>query len=287
METLDLASDFSGWKNGTAEGKIEVTEAACHTRKNGLRWTVSVDYEHDGGEGGSYPVGWPRLGRDFKPGELDISSYDILEMWIRIDSDRDEVADDHTPIGLSISAPSRKRALYQRTIDLGGEQHIWLPIRIPIKQMMSATDAEASAWKSISRIQLHLSEHDYKQGTRLTFDIGEVSLLRLTQPMIAGIDAPHHVLLPRNALEIPFDLLGSISTNKGCKVVASLETANNQMNSEARQKLEESRRIILPIRDVEPGDYTLRLTLVDSAGKRISESVASITMHPGPFSSLL
>ena len=61
LETFDLGGGFTGWKNGTAEGKTEITEAARHAGKIGLRWTVVVDHEHDGGEGGNYPIGWPRL----------------------------------------------------------------------------------------------------------------------------------------------------------------------------------------------------------------------------------
>jgi len=120
---------FVGWKNGTAEGHTEITEAARHMGKAGLRWTVVVDHEHDGGEGGNYPVGWPRLGRDFKPGELDMSQYDTLEFWMRIDSNRDEVADDRTPVGLVISSHGRKKALYEKTLSL--PRSLTNPFRFP------------------------------------------------------------------------------------------------------------------------------------------------------------
>jgi len=45
---------------------------------------------------------WPRVARDFKSGELDLSPYDTLQFWIRIDSSQDEVADGHTPVGLIV-----------------------------------------------------------------------------------------------------------------------------------------------------------------------------------------
>ena len=127
LETFDLGGSFVGWKNGTAEGTTEITEAARHVGKIGLRWTVGVDHQHDGGEGGNYPVGWPRVGRDFKPDELDMSHYDTLEFWIRIDSSRNEVGDDHTPIGLVISSHRKSKALYEKTVNLGGEQRVWIP----------------------------------------------------------------------------------------------------------------------------------------------------------------
>ena len=144
------------------------------------------DILDDGGEGGRYPVGWPRVGRDFKPGELDMSSYDTLEFWIRIDSDRDEVADDNTRIGLVVSSHGKTKALYEKTVDLGGEQRVWIPVRFSVKQMMGAAEAATEPWKSISRIQLYISEHDYRHGTRMVFDVGEVSLLRLTKTFPFG-----------------------------------------------------------------------------------------------------
>ncbi len=93
-----------------------------------------------------------------------MSRYDTLELWIRIDSDRDEVTDDHTPIGLVISAHGTKKSLYSTRVDLGGQQRVWVPVRFPVKPMMAAADAGAEPWKSISRVQLYLSEHDYRMG---------------------------------------------------------------------------------------------------------------------------
>ena len=284
LETLDLGGGFAGWKNGTAEGKTEVTEVARHASQSGLRWTVQIDHEHDGGEGGKYPVGWPRLGRDFKPGELDMSQYDTLELWIRVDSDRDEVADDHTPIGLVLSAHGGKKSLYSTQLDLGGQQRVWVPVRFPVKPMMAAADAGAEPWKSISRVQLFISEHDYAHGTRLVFDVGEVSLQRLTAPVIAGLDAPRHLLLPRRMLVCAFDMIGTGAVAKGSHtVVATLERAGDAVQAEARQDLSDPPTIAVPLLETEPGTYRLRLAIRDAAGKACSESSQPVTLHAGPL----
>lgn len=284
LETFDLGGDFAGWKNGTAEGKTEVTEAARHAGKTGLRWTVGIDHKNDGGEGGKYPLGWPRLAREFKPGELDMSRYDTLAFWIRIDSSRDEVADDRTPVGLVISSHGKKGSLYSTTADLGGEQRVWVPVRFSVKQMMAAADAGTEPWKSVSRMQLYVSEHDYAHGTRLVFDVGEASLLRLTAPVIAGLDAPRHVLLPRRTLAFAFDAIGTGSVAKGSHTVAAaLEGAGGAVQAEARQDLADPPRMSLPLPAIEPGVYTLRLTIRDAAGKPCSEWTQSVTAHPGPL----
>jgi hypothetical protein len=284
LETLDLGRGFDDWKNATAEGKSEITEAARHPGKVGLRWTVGIDHKNDGGEGGKYPVGWPRLGRNFKPGELDLSRYDTLEFWIRVNSNRDEVADDHTPVGLVISAHDKKTALYQTTMDLGGEQRTWLPLRFPVKQMMVAADAGAEPWKSIGRIQLYVSEHDYAHGTRLVFDVGEVLLLRLTAPVIAQVDAPRHVLLPCRSLAFGFDVIGTGAVAKESHTLeARLETAGGTVRAVSQQDLMDPHRLALPLPAIKPGAYTLRLTIRGAQGKKCSETVLPVTMHPGPL----
>ena len=283
-ETLDLGGSFDDWKNGTAEGKTEVSQAVGHAGKLGLRWTVGIDHKNDGGEGGRYPVGWPRVGRDFKPGQLDMSRSDTLEFWIRIDSNRDEVADDHTPIGLVISSHGKKKALYETTVDLGGAQRVWVPLRFSVKRMMAAAEAGAEPWTSVSRVQLFLSEHDYAHGTRLVFDVGEVSLLRLTAPVIAGMDAPRHVLLPRRTLAFAFEVIGTGAVVKGSHAVAAtLVGAEGAVHTEARQDLADPHRMALPLSATKPGAYTLRLTIWDAEGRKCSESAQPVTAHAGPF----
>jgi hypothetical protein len=284
LETFDLSGGFAGWKSGTAEGKTEITEAARHAAKIGLRWTVVIDHQNDGGEGGKYPVGWPRLGRDFKPGELDMSRYDTLEFWLRIDSSRDEVADDHTPIGLGISSHGKNTTLYSTTVDLGGEQRVWIPLRFPLKKIMAAAEGGAELWKSISRVQLYLAEHDYAHGTRLVFDVGEVSLLRLTAPVISGIDAPRHLLLPGRTLAFAFDVAGAGAVVNGSHtVIATLEGQGGVDRAEARQDLANPHWMALPLRALEPGTCTLRLTIKDAEGKKCSETIQPITAHAGPL----
>jgi len=194
------------------------------------------------------------------------------------------VADDHTPIGLVISAHGRNKSLYSTRVDLGGHQRVWIPVRFPVKQMMAAADAGAEPWRSISRVQLYLSEHDYAHGTRLVFDVGQIALLRLTAPVIAGLDAPRHVLAPRRTLAFTFDMIGTGAVAKGSHtVLATLAGADGAVCAEARQDLSDSQRIALPLPGIEPGTYTLRLAIRDASGKMCSESSQPVTIHPGPL----
>lgn len=280
LEKLDLGAGFRDWRNGTAEG-----EALIVTTPRGLQmqWTVTIDHQKDGGEGGKYPVGWPRVAREFKSGELDMSQYDTLEFRIWVDSNRDEVADDHTRIGVVIASHETKGTIYETTVDLGDQQRAWVPLRVPVRQII-AKAANPQPWKSISRVQLYVSEHNYAHGTRLVFGVGEVSLLRLTAPTIATIEAPRHILLPDSSLGFDLDVLGTTAVAKGSHVVlARLEASDGRTNAEARQDLAEPRRVALSLQGVEPGDYTLRVRIVDAAGKECSQAKQPVTLHPGPL----
>jgi hypothetical protein len=286
VETFDLAGDFNQWKNGTAEGSAEITAAARHSGDMGLRWTVTIDHKRDGGEGGTYPVGWPRVSREFSPGQLDLSRFDTLEFWVRMDSNRDEVADDHTPIGLVISAHETKRSLFSTTVDLGDQQRTWVPVRVPVKQIMAAAQA-GEPWKSVSRVQLYLSEHDYAHGTRLVLDVGEVRLVRLTAPVLSAIEAPTHLLLPRSTLPIGFDVIGTGSVSEGSHTVtATLEAPGREGRAEARQALTAAPRMALTLPVLEPGAYTLRLAIRGSQGQVHSELTHDLRAHAGPLHAL-
>jgi hypothetical protein len=187
---------------------------------------------------------------------------------------------------LAVSAHGTKKARYSTRVDLGGQQRVWVPVRFSVKQIVAAGDAGAEPWKSISRVQLHLSEHDYRHGTRLVFDVGEVSLVRLTAPVLAALDAPRHLLTPRRALAFDFDVMGTGAVAKGSHTVeAALEAAGGEVRAAARQDLSELPRMALPLLGIEPGGYQLRLAIVDAAGKTCSELSQPVTIHAGPLAS--
>ena len=284
LEALDLGGDFRSWANGTAEGKIEITERARHEGKTGLRWTVTVDWEHDGGEGGRYPIGWPRISRSFKPGELDLSRYDSLVFAIRVDSGRDRANISRTPIGVAIRSHAMTRTLYETTVDLGGQERAWTALRLSVPEIMAAGGG-TEAWKSISLVQLFISEGNYAHGTRLVFDVGDAMVERMKEPMLAAVDAPAHVLLPRCSLTMGFEAAGMATVCQGShRIIADLEATGQAIRAHVEQDLAAGHGIIIPCLGVEPGVYTLRLTIHDARGRQCSQWTQPITFHAGPLS---
>ena len=208
LETFDLGGGFRAWVNGTAEGKIEITEAARHEGKTGLRWTVTVDWEHDGGEGGNYPIGWPRISRSFKPGELDLSRYESLVFWIRTDSSRDKADVSHTPIGLVIRSHAMKKTALREDRGSG------LPTSdLDTLAILRAGDhgcgrqqrgtVEVDQPRTTVHLRKQLSARN-PTGLRR----GRGTRQRMREPTLIGLDAPHHLLLPCRSLSLTFEAAG-------------------------------------------------------------------------------
>ena len=284
METVDLGGDFREWENGTAEGHIQITDAARHKRKTGLHWTVNVDWEHDGGEGGNYPIGWPRLNRHFKLGQLDLSRFDALVFWIRVASNRDAALAGRTLVGVTVSSHKQKRTLFEKEVNLPGGEGVWIPLRFSVKEMIAASGGDVDPWKSISILQLFISESNYAHGTRLVFDVGEVMLQRLTEPTLVFVDAPRHILLSNRNLTLPFEVAGKSGVSIGTHTLtAALETTAGVVKSQTQQDLALPSRLAIPLKSVPPGEFVLRLTIRGSHGKICSQWTQPVTIHAGPL----
>jgi len=281
VETKDLGGDFSAWKNVTGEGSISITPDAGTGGKDGLRWRVKVDHKTDGGgEAGQYPVGWPRAFRAFAKGALDMSGYDYLSFLIRIDSNRDEVADDSTPLGFTVHS----NKFFELTRDLGGRQRVWLPVRFSVKSMMKTVGRGEAPWRSIERVQFFIAERNYAHGTDLTFDVAEVKLLRFKSPMLSALDAPAYVLLPRTKLPVSFEVMGTGAVEKGTHTVtAELTSARGRVVASASQDLAGQRRLVLDTARAAPGRYRLRVRIATADGETCSESTAEMEALAGPL----
>jgi hypothetical protein len=288
VESKDLGDRFSAWHNGTKEGLVELTADAGRDGKMGLRWRVAVDHETDGGEGGQYPVGWPRLARTFGQDELDMTLYDYLELLVRVDSDRDEVADDSTPLGLSIGSHKRARQFFETRRDPGDRQRVWIPIRFSVKEMIDATGLGPDAWKTISRVQLFLSESDFQHGANLSFDVAGVRLLRFKSPTISRLDAPHFVMLPDSKPPIAFEVMGTGSVTEGShRVKASVIDSQGRIQAEIVQDLTAGRLLALDLSRLTPGRCRLNVEITTAKGEPCSQSTCEFEGLAGPTTTLL
>ncbi len=285
VEVTDLDPDFRAWHNSTKEGRISITTEAGRDSKKGLRWNLNIDHTVDGGEGGKYPIGWPRMAQTFAKGQLDLSQYDYLTLLVRVDSNRDEVADDSTPLRILIASHDKQRQFFERTFDLGDRQRVWIPIRLSIRDMIQSTGLGATPWKNISRVQLFIAERDFQDGTRLTVDIASIRLLRFKSPVVTRIRAPRLVMLPRHRLPVAFDIIGTQSVRPGShRVAIGLVDSTGRRTAYTEQDLADGPRAVMDLSAAAPGGYQLTIEITPTAGGKGSSAHSRIECLAGPLS---
>jgi hypothetical protein len=281
LEVRDLGGDFSRWVNVTGEGRITVTPEAGRNGKPGLRWEVAVDHKTDGGgETGKYPVGWPRIYRDFKKPALDMAAYDYLLFLIRVDSDRDEVADDSTPVGFTIHS----NKFFEVSRDLGGRQRVWVPVIFPVRDMIAQVGRGEKPWHAIERVQFFIAERRYAHGTHLRFDIAEVKLLRFKAPVIRSVSCPAVIMLPKKTLTPRVLIMGRRPAKRG-----ALELEAVVLDERGRKLARCVRDLAaddvppLDLTGVQPGTCRLRVAVRTPDGAEKSRVEQSLECLPGPF----
>jgi hypothetical protein len=282
-EILDLgAKDFSRWRSGTSEGKTQVLDKEGRNGGRCLKYEVLVDHTVDGGEGGKYPVGWPRLVMEFSEGELDLTQYDYFSFWLKVDSNRDEVADDSTPFSINLRSYPRGGSA-DRRLDIGDRQREWISFRLPVADIIGKSASNSSPWKSLRTLQFGISEAGYAHGVRLDFYLDEISLVKLKTPRIREVTAPLHVWANRPLFPVSFDMLGIAGVQPGNYTVrAALLDSRDKPVASSSQDIVRPNRITLDAGSLTPGNYRLRLEISDKGGKVCSSLIRNVLGLEGP-----
>ena len=281
VEEKDLGEDFSQWVAVGAEGKVSVTPAAGRDGKPGLRWRVTVDHKTDGEhKNGKYPVGWPRVYRSFAKSPLNLADYDYLMFMMRVDSNRDEVADDTTPVGFTLHS----NGFYEVVRDLGGRQRVWIPVLFPIQSLMATINQGEDPWKAIGKAQFFISERRYADGTQLTFDVADVKLLRFKTPMIRAVEAPAFVMLPQDHLRLVVTCMGPLPRTRNVQTIkAELLNGRGTLATQTAGDLFDGTGLLLDTGNLSPGTYRLRVALQNKNGASQSQIHLPVECMPGPF----
>jgi hypothetical protein len=278
---LDIGDEeLKGWKSVTREGTLAVTSELAKFGKKALKYKVKIDYENDGGgEKGKYLVGWPRLANTFRKGTLDLTQYDFFSMWVWVDSDRDEVADDFTPAYLNISSWEKgsPRFIYQTKILGDIEQREWIPINIPTSSMIPK-NSNKSPYKNIKRIQIGISENKYAYNTNLTFYLDRIAFVKMKHPVVKSVTSPDLILLPAKFLPVDITTAG-VHKASDDKITIRLLDKKNKKVAGVNIKLEPSNKVLLDIAGLPPGVYTMERKIHSGA----SINKKTLRAIPGPF----
>lgn len=274
IEVKNLSVSFDKWVSMDSEGKVTVSESAGYNGKKGIHWAINVD--HQGGED-KYPIGWPKIRCIYNP-PLDFTKYDYLKYMIRIDSDRDEVADDVTPLGFTI----KSNKFVEVSKDIGGRQRVWLPVIFNIHDKIEAMGRGSEPWNKINMLQLFITEGDYKDKTKINFDVGAIELLRFKTPVITKVTSPEVVLQPQEEIPIQFELMGNTDNGKKLIIIAELVNDSGTITSSVTGDINASNMILLNCKKIPPGRYKLVLKLMtdDHLCSRFSKTTNFLA---GPF----
>ncbi|MFA7231840.1 MAG: hypothetical protein WC071_11275, partial [Victivallaceae bacterium] len=287
LEKLDLGeNNFSKWRAVNKEVTLQAVKAAdLSPERQVSRMTVNVDHKIDGGgEAGKYPIGWPRIRRDFGPNEIVLTDYDYLTFNVKIDSDRDEVADDFTPFVINFSSYEGGHEGFKGDvrIDLGDRQRTWFPVRVSINDMIKRSGREWSKWKHLKGLQLVVEESKYKDGTKLQFDIDQLALVKVKHPIIETVECSDVILLPAKYFIVGIAGMGMSSLAKNSyQLAVNLCDMNGKVVAAKNISLSSGNNVALNLTGIAAGQYRLETMITDKAGKTVSSQNRNIKAVAG------
>lgn len=268
LASVDITGDKNDWVNSSQEGKLSESPDGA------FRWTVNVNHKLDkNGKKGKYVIGWPLIRQKFYP-RLDMTKYDYLTFRMKVDSNRDEVSDDTTPIGLTIQS----NKFYEKTYDLGGRQRVWVDLRLPIKDLIDQVDQGKKPWRKIGMIQIFIAERKYAHGTKLQFDIGKINLLKFKFPVISQVEVSKYILLPANNIVFKLAVMGIDSTrDEKMKMNISLTSSTGKPVIQMSKTLASGEEILaLDAKSLSVGEYTYNVAILNNENKIVSEKTGNI-----------
>ncbi len=283
VDAYDLGDEeFPLWKNVTSDCSVETVPSPAHHGGKAMRMTVRMDHAVDGESGSSgngvYPKGWPRVIATF-PSPLALTTYDYVSLWLMIDSDRDEVADDMSPLFLDVITGTGK---YYRRLLNEAEQRQWLHLVVPVSEL-AALAGDARNLKELKALQFWLPEGDYPDRSTVTFTFDEIAFLRFKQPVLSAFEAPAVGLVHSAFLPVAVSVLGDSAATPGQYQLRFTILSGDDVVSTLEQDLKDFRRVGLPVDKLtSPGNYILRAEIMRE-GKTISTLSSKAEFVNGPL----
>jgi len=131
-------------------------------------------------------------------------------------------------------------------------------------------------------LQLYIAEKDYKDKTKISFEIGTLQLIRIKNPVISEIQNASTLLLPLKSMPVNYNILGEVDKDKTFKIVAELQTESGEIVSKKESLVNHDKSIILDTDKIKPGNYNLIFKLyVD--GLECSSLSKKVNFVKGPF----
>lgn len=268
---LDDAEDASGWYNGSPD-ETTVSTSPAHVKQGRFSLKFANVVDHTKGEK-NYPVGWPRVGKDFvKAKRTDWSGYDFFECWIYARTSRKSLPS--VPLGVSFYHSGRKQSTHRPLKEVTGDA--WVKIVIPVAELAGPGD--------VQRVQFNISEADYKHGDRVDFYIDDMVLTRYITPVVAELALDRKIVYCKEAaVTAVYKLAGRQGMED---VTAEFAVGRGAAAPLARVQVKAARHGELPLAvggALTPGTYWGRLSLRDANGRQIDQKTVEFRAVEGPF----
>lgn len=241
---LDDGTDADAATWVPSEAAVAVDKKHAKRGDTALRMHIDVNWET--GEK-AYPVGWPRMYRDWPEAVQNWSSWDYLDFSIFVESSRASLP--VNPMGLILKGANKQSILTRPLSELRlGE---WTDYRLPLADILGSG--------TMTGLQVYISESDYKHGDVLDFWIDNISLARYSEPSAASTTLPEHAIAG-DAAYLPVDLhLMGVPPDKKADVLWQIKSDGK---SAAAGKLSAARGktrlyLSLPPQGLQAGEYEL------------------------------
>jgi len=237
-----------------------------------LRTVFAIDHESDGtSSGGKYPVGWPGVAVGIPNNTVSLRDYDYVYFKVKVDSNRSETEDASTVLRVYTRNYGTPPGGGNTRLDLGGIQRTWIPVTLPVSQILANADSRSDSRAFLQSLRLMLFESDYKHGTRMELDFADVSLLRSKFPSVERVVVPSLIWQGEKWLGATIELSGKGSDDY--TLMVKLVDGDGKAVTELQRALSDERsyRINLNTSHVKAGKYLFRVSINDKNGVKLSE----------------
>jgi len=266
IDQYDFAADgYKDWDSIDSEATVNIITTK---EKPILSLNIEVDHLKDGNFIRSllskYPIGWPRTRISFEKNQLNLKDYDYLFFRVNINSNRSEVDDDVTKFLVNFT-DYNKKIKHDFAIDFGGKERTWIPIVLPIKEMIKDSKFSENQWSNLKYLQLTLSESDYKNGTKITFNFSDLAFLKFNRPIIQEVESSPFVILPKTDYLVKVKGFGFTGQEKqGVEINASILDEEGKTILSQKKPLTKNPFFNMPLDSLKVGKYKLELAIFES-----------------------
>jgi len=236
-----------------------------------LRSVFAIDHENDGtGGGGKYPVGWPGVAVNIPNNTVSLRDYDYIYFKVKIESNRSETEDASTVMRVLTRNYGTPPGGGNFKLDLGGIQRKWIPVTVPVSQILESADSRADSRAFLQSLRFMFFEADYKHGTRLEADFADVCLLRSKFPSVTRIIVPNLIRQGEKWLGATIELSGK----GGDDYILTVKLIGGDGTAAEMQKAlsdERNYRVNLDTSNVKAGIYSFSVSISDKKGAVLSK----------------